>query len=284
MIRSAGRATTGDGVSRSERPTDYLLAGASEPTGAAICAAEFVFCLDQLHVEASAGLNSVYCSQGADSALNPQDLQNLYSGFDSLGVPPGKGRMAASLAHPPHKTWTRQEFEALESAGLLTDTRYELIEGEVFDKIGQNPPHAFGVCHFAALLIAIFGANRVRTQLPVEPAEAEATHSLPEPDIAVTREPASAYRDRHPGAGDILLIAEVADSTYQFDVKRKGRLYARAGFAEYVVLDLNERELLVSRVPRGGIYTEMRVLRPGEFFHSMHASEAGIPVAELFPD
>jgi hypothetical protein len=81
--------------------------------------------------------------------------------------------MEAVLPHPPLKLWTRQELEALDAAGLLTDTRLELIEGEVFDKRGQKPPHGFAVCRLAALLIHIFGANRVRTRLPVEPAAEE---------------------------------------------------------------------------------------------------------------
>jgi Uma2 family endonuclease len=192
--------------------------------------------------------------------------------------------MAAAPAQPPLKTWTREELDALEAAGLLADVRLELIEGEVFDKSGQNPPHAFALCRFAALLIGIFGASRVRSQLPVEPADADAPHSLPQPDIAVTRESDSAYRTRHPRVADLLLVAEIADSTYRFDVKRKGRLYARAGFTEYVVVDLNERELLVFRALRTGVYTEMRVLRPGEFFHPLAAPEHAIAVAELLEE
>lgn len=53
--------------------------------------------------------------------------------------------MAASH-RPPLKTWTRQEIDTLEAAGLLADTRFELIEGEVFDKMGQDPPHSFAAC------------------------------------------------------------------------------------------------------------------------------------------
>ncbi len=192
--------------------------------------------------------------------------------------------MPAALAQPPFKTWTRAEMDALDAAGLLAGTRFELIEGEIFDKMGQNPPHSSAVCRLVMALAAIFGLERIRTQLPVEPVEAEASRSLPEPDAAVTRESESAYRHRHPGATDVLMIAEVTDSTYDYDVKRKGRLYARAGYAEYLVVDLNERELLVFRSPREGIYTEIRVLRPGEIFCPMSAPEASIAVTELFAE
>lgn len=180
--------------------------------------------------------------------------------------------------------WTRAELDALDAAGLLAGTRVELIEGEVFDKIGQNPRHASAVCRLAALLTGVFGAKRVRCQLPVEPSETETSRSLPEPDLAVTVEPDPAYDQRHPGAVDVLLIAEIADSTYDFDVKRKGRVYARAGFGEYAVLDLAERELPVFRAPRDGLYTEIRVLRPGDVFFPMSAPESGISVAEMFAE
>ena len=173
---------------------------------------------------------------------------------------------------------------ALDAAGLLAGTRFELIEGEVFDKTGQDPPHSAAICRQVVALAAIYGLDRIRTQLPVEPAEADATRSLPEPDVAVTREPESAYRHRHPGATDLLLIAEVADSTYDYDVKRKGRLYARSEFAEYVVLDLSQRELLVFHAPRGGVYTEMRVLRPGDTFCPLSAPESTISVAKLLAE
>lgn len=192
--------------------------------------------------------------------------------------------MAASLAQPPHKTWTRAELEALKTTGFLADTRFELIEGEIFDKMGQNPPHASAVCRLVMALAAIFGLNRVRTQLPVEPAEAEAPISLPEPDVAVAREDEAAYRRRHPGAADTLLIAEITDSTYDYDVKRKARLYARAGFSEYIVLDLNARELLVFRTPLRGIYKNIEVLRPGDVFRPLVAPDSAIAVADVLAE
>jgi Uma2 family endonuclease len=188
----------------------------------------------------------------------------------------------SAVAQPPHKTWTRAEIDALQAAGLLAGARLELIEGEVFDKMGQNPPHASAVCRFATKLAAVFGLDRVRIQMPVEPSVQEASRSLPEPDVAITRDGESAYRERHPGPGDTLLIAEISDSTYDFDVKRKGRLYARCGFGEYLVLDLSERELLVFRTPRDGVYTEIRVLRPGDHFYSLNQPNSGIAVSELF--
>jgi Uma2 family endonuclease len=140
------------------------------------------------------------------------------------------------------------------------------------------------LCRLAASLIGIFGARRVRVQLPVEPAAGESSRSLPEPDAAVTREPEAAYRSRHPGPADILLVAEVSDSTLEFDMKRKGRLYANSNFPEYLLIDLFERQLLVFRAPRDGVYTEIRVLRPGDSFTPLSAPESAVSVGELLPE
>jgi Uma2 family endonuclease len=192
--------------------------------------------------------------------------------------------MSAALAQPPHKSWTRQDLDALEASGRLAGTRLELIDGEIFDKMGQNPAHSSAVCRLAMALAAIFGLDRVRTQLPVEPAEADAARNRPEPDVAVTSEPEPAFRRRHPAGPEVLLVAEVADTTYDYDVKRKGRLYARAQFPEYLVVDLRDRELMVFRSPSGGVYTEMRVLRPGEFFEPLHAPGHSVSVADLLSE
>lgn len=190
----------------------------------------------------------------------------------------------SALAQPPLKLWTRAELEALEGTGLLAGTRYDLIEGEVLDKTGQNPPHAAALHILVAALIEVFGARRVRGQLPVQPAESDSVHTLPLPDVAVVREDATAYRNKHPGRADVLLVAEVSDSTVQFDSQRKARLYARAGFPEYVVLDLSRRELVVFLSPRDDAYSLIQVLRAGEKWHPLHAPESAIAVEELLSD
>ncbi|MEJ7605580.1 MAG: Uma2 family endonuclease [Bryobacteraceae bacterium] len=139
--------------------------------------------------------------------------------------------MSSALVELRHKTWTRAEVETLIAAGHFEGQRFELIEGEIFDKMGQNPSHAAGICRLVSALAAIFGLDQIRTQLPVEPGMRDAPHSLPEPDVAVTVESAAAYGKVHPRAGDIILVAEVSDTTYYFDTKRKAKLYARADFS-----------------------------------------------------
>jgi len=57
---------------------------------------------------------------------------------------------------PQRKAWTRDEAARLTE--ILPGQRYELIEGELINKMGQKSPHAFLI----ALLDTIFSQNSTR--------------------------------------------------------------------------------------------------------------------------
>jgi Uma2 family endonuclease len=84
----------------------------------------------------------------------------------------------------------------------------------------------------------------------------------PEPDVAVVDGAPRDYRDRHPQAAR--LIVEVSDTTLAYDRGRKRAAYARAGIAEYWVLDLAGGALEVCGEPNGEQYARMRRLGVGE--------------------
>src|ERR1700683_4857843 len=82
------------------------------------------------------------------------------------------------------KRFTRDEFHRMEESGIL-EGRYELIEGDPIEKMGQNPPHANALRLMCAWLAACFGMERLSVQLPIEVAPGDQQRSEPEPDIAV---------------------------------------------------------------------------------------------------
>jgi Uma2 family endonuclease len=55
------------------------------------------------------------------------------------------------------------------------------------------------------------------------------------------------YRDEHPSVA--ALVVEVAMSSLIFDRRHKGSVYARAGVADYWIVNLVDRVLEVHRVP-----------------------------------
>src|SRR5579883_1597094 len=126
----------------------------------------------------------------------------------------------------PHKTWTRDEIAVLESSGLLDGTHYELIEGELIDKMGKKRPHTLATKMAAKALRRVFGEDAVETETPIDVAPGDNARSEPEPDIIVLR-PEAMYLTRNPTSADLLLLVEVSDSTVRHDLSTKARLYAR---------------------------------------------------------
>ncbi len=168
-------------------------------------------------------------------------------------------------------------------AGLLAGQRFELIEGDLIDKMGQDPPHAFSVSTFNAWLTRVF-EGRVRIQLPIEVAAPDQAISWPEPDAAVIAgESASAFRSRHPRGDELLLVIEVADSTARHDLTTKRDIYARAGVPEYWVLDLASRKLIVHRKLSQGQYTEILSLDESEAAWLSGHPDAKFAIAGLLP-
>ena len=95
-----------------------------------------------------------------------------------------------------------------------------------------------------ALRAALGRGWLVRSQGPL----ALADDSEPEPDVALTRGARRDYRDEHPSRP--ALVIAVAESSLALDREHKGSLYARAGIADYWILNLVDRVLEVYHEPR----------------------------------
>ena len=163
-------------------------------------------------------------------------------------------------AAPPRKRFTRSEVEHMLDAGLFAGQRFELIDGDLIDKMGQIPPHASGIRLVLACLAKIFGIEAILVQAPIEVADADRERSWPEPDLAVLAEVKTDYRHRHPRGDELLLVVEVADATVPHDATTKRDLYARAGVPEYWVLDVSARRLIVHRGPAQGRFQHIETL------------------------
>lgn len=183
---------------------------------------------------------------------------------------------------PIRKHWTRDQCSTMRDLGFL-DERYELIEGEVFLKMGQKPLHRITVLLLQTWLNSLFGDLRVQGQLPIDVGGADAERNEPEPDVAVTSEPTTAYRDRHPGPDDLLLVAEVSDTTLRFDRSTKSALYARVGIREYWVVDIVGRQIVAHRRPTAEGYTEIVAYRTDESIATLACPDAEVRVSELLP-
>jgi len=181
----------------------------------------------------------------------------------------------------PHKRWTRQECAALERAGVDL-ARYELIEGELVEKMPKNPPHSRALKLLIAWLEDLFGRLYVMQESSINLRPEDDPSSEPEPDAIVLTLP---FLDlppaERPRPAQIRLIGEVASSTLAFDLVEKARLYARSAIAEYWVLDVEGHRLIVHREPQGDAYASVIAYREDEAVNTLAAPGAEIRVADL---
>ena len=160
-----------------------------------------------------------------------------------------EGRRAArveamTVSPPREKHWTRVQYERLVDLGAFRPgERLELVGGALLLREPQTPPHAMAVGLAEDALREALGAGwTVRVHGPI----ALDDDSEPEPDIAVV--PGS-RRDYIQHPSHPVLIVEVADSSLQFDRNEKASLYARAGIADYWIINLVDHILQVYRDP-----------------------------------
>jgi Uma2 family endonuclease len=183
------------------------------------------------------------------------------------------------------RRWTKEEYYRLGALGFFRGQRVELIEGELMVQSPQGPLHANEVDRVFRRLDRVFGAGYwVRAQVPVDLGQT----TEPEPDVSVVTGSSADYVQAHPTTA--VLIVEVSDSTLSYDRGRKASLYARAGIADYWIVNLANRQIEVYRdsVPDptqhyGYRYSSQSVVVPPGTVTPLALPAVTIPAADLFP-
>lgn len=160
------------------------------------------------------------------------------------------------------RLWTVDEYLAIVAAGILgPDDRVELLEGEIIEKMPQDFPHINGIEFLVEALRAAFNSGfYVRSQMPQRTPD-----SVPEPDVLLLKGSHRDFVGRFPNPEEIVLVVEVSNTTLDTDRRRKLGIYARAGFVEYWILNVADRQLEIHRNPLpSGVYAEARILGEGE--------------------
>ena len=190
--------------------------------------------------------------------------------------------MSTASARP--RRWKRIEYEHLIERGIFQPGEpLELIGGQLVVREPQGGAHALGVELVVEALREVFAvAARVRVQLPIALDE----ESEPEPDVSVVGGLLANADPVLPSGA--LLIVEVSDSSLTLDRTEKASLYARAGIADYWILNLVERVLEVHReptaastAPYGWRYRLVHRLAAGDVVSPLAAPRSQIPVARL---
>lgn len=189
--------------------------------------------------------------------------------------------MSAVLEYPQRHAISAEEYLRMGEAGVFApEARLELIEGEIIEMAPIGSPHAGMVNILTALFSrATAGAAVVAVQNPLILSE----RSVPQPDVALLKPRTDSYTRSHPGAADVMLVVEVADTTRAFDIGTKVPLYARSGIAEAWVVDIQERVLHVYRDPAPDGYRTNLALKGGESVSPLALPALALSVADLLP-
>ncbi|HET9488585.1 MAG TPA: Uma2 family endonuclease [Methylomirabilota bacterium] len=184
------------------------------------------------------------------------------------------------------RRWTRSEYERLIASGFFQPgDPVELLGGQLIVAEPQGSYHFSAIQAVEEVLRAAFGAGwQVRGQGPV----ALDDESEPEPDVAVVPGSFRDYVAAHPSRP--VLVVEVSESSLGLDRQHKGSLYARAGLADYWIVNLVDRVLEVHREPTpdpaasfGWRYRSREILGPDASVSPLASPGARIRVADLIP-
>ena len=143
------------------------------------------------------------------------------------------------------RRWRRVEYERLIETGFFRPgDPVELVGGHLIVAEPQGSRHFAAVQALEEALRRAFGPGwQVRAQGPL----ALDDESEPEPDVAVVAGSFRDYVSAHPSRP--VLVVEVSESSLALDRDHKGSLYARAGLADYWIVNLADQVLEVHRDP-----------------------------------
>ncbi len=188
--------------------------------------------------------------------------------------------ISESSSDLPRVRWNTEQYESLFAMGLLHHDGYELIAGDVVEKMPIKDSHSYII----SLLFAFFSRFCVFPLLRSAFTLAIDDNNLPEPDFAVlaTDHPARTERG-YLRPVDIRLVAEVSDATLARDITAKAVLYARAGIAEYWVIDVAGRRLLIHSDAQPDGYARVMEYTETEIAAPLFAPMESFAVADILP-
>jgi Uma2 family endonuclease len=198
--------------------------------------------------------------------------------------------MTALLTPPPLGPsprpfrWTVAMFHQLGDMGWFEGRRASLWDGQIVEEGPMNPPHRIALELTDAAVRAAFGPGwRACVQMPLVLSPTDA----PQPDLAMVK---GSPRDAavHPSTAE--LVVEIADSSLASDITEKAEKYATAGIADYWVVDVDGRRLLVFRdpepLPQGlgaTAYRTRLTLTDADSISPLAAPTSAVRVADLLP-
>jgi Uma2 family endonuclease len=182
---------------------------------------------------------------------------------------------------PERRRFTVDDYHRMAVAGIFNEAdRVELVDGEILQMSPIGDRHAAAVNRGNRVFSRTVGDRAlVSVQNPID----LPPYDEPQPDIALLRPRDDDYARGKPGAADIMLVIEVADTSVAYDRQTKLRRYAAAGIHESWLLDLPGDALEVHREPGPRGYALIRRCYRGERVAPEALPDVEVAVADLLP-
>jgi Uma2 family endonuclease len=171
------------------------------------------------------------------------------------------------------------EYDRMIELGLFNeDERVELLNGEIITIMPKGTKHSAINDKVAKFFYRNLSEDVViRNQNPIILDD----FSEPEPDIVLAKWNENEYLEKHPSPEDIYLVMEISDSTLQIDRETKSLLYARAGIAQYLLLNVIDQTIEDYREPSISGYESKKTHRIGDKFTLAAFPETEINVKDI---
>ncbi|PHJ62957.1 hypothetical protein VF14_13095 [Nostoc linckia z18] len=184
------------------------------------------------------------------------------------------------------KLFNIQEYHRLIELGFLTENeRIELIRGELIQMAAKGTPHSSCTSSVVnELVVLLYNQAIIRGQEPIS----LPPNSEPEPDVVIARYRADRYSSKHPSVEDIILVAEVSDSTLKYDTQEKLTLYAESQIANYWIFNLVANCLEVYTQPfqdlQGNFnYANKQIYLPNTIVNIPEFPDISLNLSLIFP-
>jgi Uma2 family endonuclease len=179
---------------------------------------------------------------------------------------------------PGRKTYTVDDYLAVPDEY----PRYELLEGEMIEMVSPTSRHQRVLFRLSGLLDVYCRAHQLG-EVFIAPLDVILSRTVVvQPDIffiAQSRR-AALVGDRITGAPD-LLIEILSPSTGARDLNQKRKLYARAGVAEYWIVDPDDATIEIQRL-QGKVLSTHALFGAGETLTSPLLAGLSLTLDEVF--
>ncbi len=148
----------------------------------------------------------------------------------------------------PRKRWTTAEFDEMVRTGILREGGQEFLwDGEIIEPMPENRPHINALARLGRLLEARFPEAdfTVNRDAPL----ALRDGFKPQPDVIVLKGPIDRYTVRTPVPADVVLLVEIAATSYDLDSGIYLREYADRGITQYWIVNIPARRVEVYTGP-----------------------------------